>query len=77
MASEKWPPHPQRTITKTLTVEYPNGYVGKKTVNRPHREDLIWGQFKSRDEYEAFILGEAERIRSDHDAPSSSIEAAD
>ena len=77
MASEKWPPRPQRSFTETFTVRYPNGNVGKKTVNRPHREDLIWGQFESRDEYEQFILGEAERIRSEEDATPGGIEAAD
>ncbi len=77
MDKQKWPPQPQRRVRKTFAVTYPNGYVGKKTVNRPHREDLIWGQFKSRDDYEAFILGEAERIHSERDASTDGVEAAD
>lgn len=76
MPEERWPPTPIRMKSSRRRIDFEGGY-GYASKHWPEREDSVKMHFKSQDEYEDFILGEAERIRSERDAASSSVEAAD
>ena len=75
MSERKWPPLPVRRTASRHVIKTP---FGETTVNTwdVNRHDHIMCMFATQEEYEAFILEEADRIRSGESRAEPSGEAA-